>query len=95
MLIANNSEKSLEGTVALLRVVCSNPSCHIPFGCEDPDSAFFLQSEHVRVSQMSMHNILLRVSLIQSLSGFSVKGIWIIKRTSEFLKKQPFLNTES
>lgn len=84
MLIPNNSEKSLEGTVALLTAVCSNPSCHVPLGCQDPDSAFFLQSEHVRVSQMSMHNIILRVSLIHYLSGFSVKGLWIIKSTSDF-----------
>lgn len=84
MLTANNREKSLEGTAALLTVVCSNPSCHVPLGCQDPDSAFLLKSEHVRASQMSMHNIILRVSLIHSLSGFSVKEIWIIKSTSDF-----------
>lgn len=84
MLIANISEKSLEGSVALLTVVCSNPSCHVPLGHQDPDSAFFLHSDHVRVSQLSMHGIILRVSLVQSLSGISVKGICIIKRTNDF-----------
>lgn len=72
---ANISEKSFEGTVALLTVACSIPSYHVPLDQQNPDFAFLFQTEHVRVSQLNMHGRMFRTSLIQSLSGVSVKGI--------------------